>query len=97
MNKNAHRYQIGQEVRVRAELDYGETYYMRSGRKANLPNEGNHNGIVIVEDMYALRGKVVHISGYYDDYYTIKECRQWKWADDMFDNTNQVCFCRSLL
>ena len=71
---------------------------MRSGRKANLLNGDPHNGIVIMEDMYALRGEVVHISDYYDGYYTVKECRRrWKWADDMFDNTNQVCFCRSLL
>ena len=71
---------------------------MRSGRKANLPNEDPHNGIVIAGDMYALRGKIVHISDYYEGYYTVKECRRrWRWADDMFDSTNQVCSCRSLL
>ena len=97
MGENDYRYQIGQEVRVRPELDYGEPYYMRSGRKAVRPNEGYHDGIIITDDMYMLRDKIVHISGYHEGYYTVKECRRWKWADDMFDNTNQVCFCRSLL
>lgn len=86
-----YRYKPGDRVRVIDKFELGENHYMSSGKciltiGVSLPTRKR------------LAGKVVTISGYKLDGYTIEESsRMTIWTDDMFVDTTKCLVCRSLL
>lgn len=70
---NGFRYQIGDKVRVRADLER-KTYYMADGV----------TGDVAIPSMVEWAGKVVTIKAYDDDKYRIEEVA-FNWTDEMFE------------
>lgn len=74
------RYEIGDAVVVRSDLNDGTNYYMRSGDGAD--------GVcsTFCDMMPSFAGKVVHISDYtWSDEYRIEEDGElYHWTDEMF-------------
>lgn len=95
-----YRYKLGQAVRLKKDLDlYGyQKYYMKSGPR------GLDNTDILVRrftyaypEMKSLLGEVVHIKGYYNEAYTIRELGLTI-VDDMLDPIEEnECVCESLL
>jgi hypothetical protein len=86
-----YKYKPGDRVRVIDKFEPGETHYMSSGKSiltigVSLPTRKR------------LAGKVVTISGYRLDGYTIEESsKDTIWSDDMFVGLANPFTCRSLL
>lgn len=86
-----YRYKPGDRVRVIDKFEQGRNYFMSSGKRiltigASLPTRKR------------LAGKIVTISGYRLDGYTIEESDMHIiWADDMFVDAAKCLVCRSLL
>lgn len=76
------RYKPGDKVRVIGHIVKGQVYEMRSGPGADSKG-------TTVQWSYRHRkpyeGKVVTISGYFDDLYLVKEISGIPWVDEMFD------------
>lgn len=68
------RYQIGDRVVVRHDIEEGATYKMYDGSEWNS----------VTEDMAARAGQTVVIRAYYSGQYVI-EGAEWCWTDDMFE------------
>lgn len=67
------RYQVGDRVVVRHDLEENKRYYMNDGNSCD----------VATSEMVELAGQTVTISAACGKY-NIKECR-WYWTDDMFE------------
>ena len=88
-----YRYKLGQAVRLKKDLDpYGyQKYYMKSGPR------GLDRFTYAYPEMKSLLGEVVHIKGYYNEAYTIRELGLTI-VDDMLDPIEEnECVCESLL
>ena len=86
-----YKYKLGDRVRVIDKFEPGKNHYMSSGKAiltigVSLPTRRR------------LAGKVVTISGYRLDGYTIEESsKDTIWSDDMFVGLANPFTCRSLL
>lgn len=86
-----YKYKPGDRVRVIDKFESGKIHYMSSGKSiltigVSLPTRKR------------LAGKVVTISGYRLDGYTIEESsKDTIWSDDMFVGMANHFTCRSLL
>lgn len=87
-----YKYKPGDRVRVIDKFEKGENHYMSSG-KCSILTIG-----VSLPTRKRLAGKIVTISGYRLDGYTIEESnRNIIWTDDMFIGMTKCLVCRSLL
>jgi hypothetical protein len=70
MEERGMKYEVGDKVKVRSDLQHGQAY----------------DGCLVTKEMEQLSGKTVTISYYSDnsDRYDIKES-YWKWTDEMFE------------
>lgn len=86
-----YKYKLGDRVRVIDKFEPGKNHYMSSGKSiltigVSLPTRKR------------LAGKIVTISGYRLDGYTIEESsKDTIWSDDMFVGLANPFTCRSLL
>ncbi len=86
-----YKYKLGDRVRVINKFEPGKNHYMSSGKSiltigVSLPTRRH------------LAGKVVTISGYRLNGYTIEESnKDIIWSDDMFVGLANPFTCRSLL
>lgn len=86
-----YKYKLGDRVRVIDKFEPGKNHYMSFGKSiltigVSLPTRRR------------LAGKVVTISGYRLDGYTIEESdKNTIWSDDMFVGLANPFTCRSLL
>ena len=86
-----YKYKLGDRVRVIDKFEPGKIHYMSSGKSiltigVSLPTRKR------------LAGKIVTISGYRLDGYTIEESnKDTIWSDDMFVGLANPFTCRSLL
>ena len=86
-----YKYKLGDRVRVIDKFEPGKNHHMSSGKAiltigVSLPTRKR------------LAGKVVTISGYRLDGYTIEESdKNTIWSDDMFVGLANPFTCRSLL
>ena len=86
-----YKYKLGDRVRVINKFEPGKNHYMSSGKSiltigVSLPTRRR------------LAGKIVTISGYRLNGYTIEESdRDTIWSDDMFVGLANPFTCRSLL
>ena len=87
-----YKYKPGDVVRVRSDLTYNTDYYMRSGPKANT-------ALIAVSNMAKLAGKIVHISEYSasGEYRVEEDNEQWRWTDEMFEDSTSGIIFQSLL
>lgn len=70
-------YQVGDQVRVRQDLNSHQTYFM-------VGNPKSHNSAT--SEMVKLAGQVVTISATDCGQYRVFECSRWLyWTDEMFD------------
>lgn len=76
------KYNKGDKVRVRKDLELGKSYYM----------EDKSDFWPTVQGMVNMRGEVVTIKEVYSNYYYIEE-KGFKWTDDMFEG--KVSFSKS--
>ena len=84
-------YKPGDTVRVRKDLSMGRSYCMKSGPYAEQESD------CVIEEMMAMRGKLVHIDHISSfGSYKIKECN-WLWCDEMFEKITHQFRCKSLL
>ena len=72
------KYNIGDVVRVRNNLELNTDYFMDDGTNYNRINK----------DMIEFCGKLVHIYkiDLYDGQYFIQEDARWRWTDEMFED-----------
>lgn len=86
-----YKYKPGDKVRVIDKFEYGKNHYMSSGECILTI------GVSLPKRKF-LAGKIVTISGYKLDGYTIEESsKNIIWSDDMFVGTANPFTCRSLL
>lgn len=86
-----YKYKLGDRVRVIDKFEPGKNHYMSSGK--NILTIG-----VSLPTRRRLAGKVVTISGYRLNGYTIEESdKNTIWSDDMFVGLANPFTCRSLL
>lgn len=94
-----YRYKLGQAVRLKKDLDiYGyQKYYMESGPRGRNSEDVILKYTYAYPEMKSLLGEVVHIKGYYNEAYTIRELGLTI-VDDMLDPIEEnECVCESLL
>ena len=72
------RFKVGDNVRVRKDLEVGNRYFMSDGKE--------HNSFVT--DMAKFAGEIVTISRATAQY-KIKECEGYQWVDEMFEPINE--------
>lgn len=86
-----YKYKLGDRVRVIDKFEPGKNHYMSSGKPILTIG-------VSLPIRRRLAGKVVTISGYRLDGYTIEESsKDTIWSDDMFVGLANPFTCRSLL
>ncbi len=85
-----YRYKIGQKVRVRKDLSHYNLYYMKSG-----PG-WNESRTCAMSSQVALAGEEVTIRDYFEANYLVKGSN-WRWTDEMFEDSRKMCYCKSLL
>lgn len=86
-----YKYEIGQLVRVRPDLENGEFYAMASGPEAGKRWR-------VVSDMMGFAGQLVHIRKYSGTgAYWIEEMESCVWTDEMFTTPTAAFYCKSLL
>lgn len=91
MASRYYRYKNGEEVIVRADLDWSTRYYMRSGYRTD------EQYTMLSYNQFQRLGKPVHIKAKRNGRYFIEEdYGNYAWTDDMFEAPNE-CFCSSLL
>lgn len=87
-----YKYKSGDRVRVIDKFEKGKNHYMSSGKHSILTIGGS------LPTRKRLAGKIVTISGYRLEGYTIEESdRNIIWTDDMFVGAAKCLVCRSLL
>lgn len=94
-----YRYKLGQAVRLKKDLDiYGyQKYYMKSGPRGRNSEDVILKYTYAYPEMKSLLGEVVHIKGYYNEAYTIRELGLTI-VDDMLELIEEdECVCESLL
>lgn len=94
-----YRYKLGQAVRLKKDLDiYGyQKYYMESGPRGRNSEDVILKYTYAYPEMKSLLGEVVHIKGYYNEAYTIRELGLTI-VDDMLESIEEdECVCESLL
>ena len=94
-----YRYKLGQAVRLKKDLDiYGyQKYYMESGPRGRNSEDVILKYTYAYPEMKSLLGEVVHIKGYYNEAYMIRELGLTI-VDDMLESIEEdECVCESLL
>ena len=74
------KYGIGDKVRVRDDLKYGEWYYMHTSDESQMANG----------DMVEKVGQIVTIKDYDSSGCYYIEEDQWHWTDEMFSESNEA-------
>ena len=96
-----YRYKLGQAVRLKKDLDiYGyQKYYMKSGPRGRNSEDAILKYTYAYPDMKPLLGEIVHIKGYYNGGYMIREMHSsFSIVDDMLESIEEdECVCESLL
>lgn len=74
------KYGIGDKVRVRDDLKYGEWYYMYTSNESQMVNE----------DMIEKVGQIVTIKDFDESGCYYIEEDEWHWTDEMFSESNEA-------
>ena len=92
------KYQVGDVVIVRQDLDFRKCYWMRSGGKENAPWR-NVVSDVVTEDMIELCGQTIEIEEIVDTVDGKKYRARGRYrTDDMFsDQIGNEYYCESIL